>query len=103
MVRTRPTSFGRFSSSGRICLRPSFANWLWAWAAALRTEMLLICGDSVVVDLDRILLLVLMTAFDFEATRSRAKLFCCIRSACKRNKSSVFGNVSVLWKSRWDR
>ena len=65
--------------------------------------MLLICGDSVVVDLERILLLVLMTAFDFEATRSRARPFCCIRSACKRNKLSVFGNVSVLWKSRWDR
>ena len=96
-------SFGRFSSSGRISLRPSFASWLWAWAAALRTAILLICGDSVGVELRRMLLVVLITPLGFEASRSRARPFCCIRSVCKRNRLSVFGNFSVLWKRRWDR
>ena len=103
MVMTRPTSFGRFSSSGSICLRPSFASWLWAWAAALRTEMLLMCGDSVGVEFERMLPVVLITPLDFEARRSRARPFCCIRSACRRNRLSVFGSFSVLWKRRWDR
>ena len=61
------------------------------------------CGESVGVVSDRVLLVVLMTPLDFEASRSRARLFCCIRSACRRNRLSVFGNLSVLWKSRWDR
>lgn len=58
------------------------------------------CGDSVGVALRRILPVVLITPFDFEASRSRARPFCCLRSACKRNRLSVFGNSSVLWKSR---
>ena len=65
--------------------------------------MLLMCGDSVGVELESILLVVLITPFDFEASRSRARPFCCIRSACRRNRLSVFGNFSALWKSRWDR
>lgn len=65
--------------------------------------MLLICGDSVEVEFERMLLVVLMTPFDFEARRSRARPFCCIRSACRQNRLSVFGSLSVLWKSRWDR
>lgn len=103
MVMIKPISFGRFSSSGRIDLRPSFASWPCAWAAALRTERLLKCGDSDEVELERILLVGLMTPFRFEARRSRAKPFCCIRSVCRRNRLSVFGSLSVLWKSRCDR
>lgn len=54
------------------------------------------CGESVGVELDRVLPVVLMTPCDFEASRSRARPFCCIRSACRRNRLSVFGNLSVL-------
>lgn len=61
------------------------------------------CGDSVGVELERILDVVLITPFDFEARRSRARPFCCIRSACRRSRLSVFGSLFVLWKSRWDR
>ena len=61
------------------------------------------CGESVEVELDRALLVVLMTPSDLEASRSRARPFCCIRSACRRNRLSVFGKLSVLWNSRWDR
>ena len=61
------------------------------------------CGDSVVAVSERILVVVLITPFDFEARRSRARPFCCIRSACRRNRLSVFGSLSALWKIRWDR
>ena len=61
------------------------------------------CGDSVGAVLERILVVCLITPFDFEARRSRARPFCCIRSACRRNRLSVFGSLSALWKSRWDR
>ena len=54
------------------------------------------CGKSVEVELDRVLLVVLMTPCDFEVSRSRARPFCCIRSACRRNRLSVFRNLSVL-------
>lgn len=65
--------------------------------------MLLIYGDSAGVELERILLVVLMTPLAFEAKRSRTRPFCCIRSACRRNRLSVFGSLSMLWKSRWER
>ena len=58
--------------------------------------MLLICCDSVGIDLERILPVLLITPLDFEARRSRDRLFCCIRSACRRNRLSVFGSFSVL-------
>ena len=37
-VIARPTSLGRFSKRGRICLRPSLARSPWALAAAFSAD-----------------------------------------------------------------
>ena len=65
--------------------------------------MVLMWGERVGVELERILLVVVITPLDLEASKSKVRPFCCIRSACRLNKLSVFGSLSVLWKSRWER
>lgn len=68
-------SLGRFSSCGSICFSPSFADWLCAWAAALRTERLLMWADNVGDDSESTRFVDLITPSDFLARRSRARPF----------------------------
>ena len=58
--------------------------------------MLLICGDSVGMEFERILPVLLITPLAFEAWRSRARPFCCIRFACVLKRLSVFGSLPEL-------
>lgn len=56
ITRMSPTSFGLFSNRGSICFKLAFPVSHFAWAAALRTERVLIAeevvgeGDSVMID-----------------------------------------------------
>ena len=47
MTRTSPTSVGRFSSNGKMCFSPAFAESFFACAAALMTENRLINASMV--------------------------------------------------------
>lgn len=47
MTRINPTSVGLFSSKGRIAFRPAISFSFWAWAAALRTDKVLVYDEMV--------------------------------------------------------
>lgn len=102
MTRSNPTSVGRFSSSGRMCLRLVFPDSSFACAAAFTTDKVLTKGDVVGEgDFKMMLAVECATPGYFCAWRSMAYLFRRNMLACVWKCFSVSFSFGTSSKSRW--